>query len=102
VIGCFYNGRDHSTVCYGIQRIEALRSSDPEVDALITDLKHELRVGDKSPSTEGRTGECPSSESLSRGDLKELADLIAARVCTHLEKRVVDMKGAADDVGCDA
>jgi hypothetical protein len=29
VIGRFYNGRDHSTVCYGIQRIEALRENDP-------------------------------------------------------------------------
>jgi hypothetical protein len=102
VIGRFYNGRDHSTVCYGIQRIEALRASDPEVDALITDLKHELRVDDKSPSTEGRTGAYPSSVSLSRGDLKELADLIAARICTHIEKRVADIRGAADDVGCDA
>lgn len=36
VVGRFYNGRDHSTVCYGIQRIEALRESDPDVDALIT------------------------------------------------------------------
>jgi hypothetical protein len=42
VIGRFYNGRDHSTVCHGIQRIEALRESDPEVDLLISDLKHEL------------------------------------------------------------
>ncbi len=35
MIGRFYNGRDHSTVCYGIQRIETLRESDPEVDALV-------------------------------------------------------------------
>ena len=34
VIGRFYNGRDRSTVCHGIQRIEALRESDPEVDRL--------------------------------------------------------------------
>ena len=33
MIGRFYNGRDHSTVCYGIQRIEALRESNPDVDA---------------------------------------------------------------------
>jgi hypothetical protein len=33
-----YNGRD---VCHGIQRIEALRESDPEVDLLVSDLKHE-------------------------------------------------------------
>jgi chromosomal replication initiation ATPase DnaA len=42
VIGRFYNGRDHSTVCYSIQRMEALRESDPDVDALISDLKRQL------------------------------------------------------------
>jgi chromosomal replication initiation ATPase DnaA len=29
VIGRFYNGRDHSTVCYGIQRIEAPARATP-------------------------------------------------------------------------
>jgi chromosomal replication initiation ATPase DnaA len=33
-IGRYYGGRDHSTVCYGIQRIESLRESEPDVDAL--------------------------------------------------------------------
>jgi len=42
VIGRFYNGRDHSTVVHGIQRIEALRESDPDVDALLTELKKQL------------------------------------------------------------
>src|SRR6185437_749934 len=42
VIGRFYNGRDHSTVCHGIQRIEALRESDPDVDALLTELRQQL------------------------------------------------------------
>src|SRR3954454_5832840 len=41
-IGRFYNGRDHSSVCYGIQRIQSLRDSDPDVDALITELKRQL------------------------------------------------------------
>jgi DnaA-like protein len=41
-IGRFYNGRDHSTVCYGIQRIESLRESNPEVDAVLTQLKQQL------------------------------------------------------------
>ena len=27
-IGKFYNGRDHSTVCYALKRIEALREAD--------------------------------------------------------------------------
>ena len=42
VIGRFYGGRDHSTVCYGIQRIDSLSDSDPEVDALLADLKRQL------------------------------------------------------------
>ena len=45
IIGRFYNGRDHSTVCHGIQRIEALRESDPDVDALLSDLRNQLGVG---------------------------------------------------------
>ena len=58
VIGRFYNGRDHPTVCYGIQRIEALRENDPDVDALITDLKTQLSVGDNSPNARAKTEEC--------------------------------------------
>jgi hypothetical protein len=30
-IGRFYNGRDNSTVCYAIKRIQALRESNAEV-----------------------------------------------------------------------
>ena len=41
-IGSFYHGRDHSTVIHGIQRIQALRESDPEVDALLSELKDQL------------------------------------------------------------
>src|SRR6478672_9573381 len=42
VIGRFYNGRDHSTVCHGIQRIEELRDCDPDLDALLRELKAKL------------------------------------------------------------
>jgi chromosomal replication initiator protein len=41
-IGRFYNGRDHSTVCHGIQRIEAMRETDSDVDALISELRQHL------------------------------------------------------------
>jgi len=41
-IGRFYNGRDHSTVCYGIQGIESLKHSDLEVEAWPADLKRRL------------------------------------------------------------
>ncbi|MBV8834728.1 MAG: hypothetical protein JO108_36505 [Acidobacteriaceae bacterium] len=42
MIGRFYNGRDHSTVIHSIQRIEALRESDPDLDALLSELNDQL------------------------------------------------------------
>lgn len=87
VIGRFYNGRDHSTVCYGIQRIEALRENDPDVDALLTELKQQL-------SREGDDANCSREsdrklKSISRSTqtLDQLAELVAERVCAYLEKR---------------
>lgn len=90
VIGRFYNGRDHSTVCYAIQRIESLRESDPDVDALIADLKAQLGAGDYSPNAPAKTEECGSAMTLSRRDLDQLADLIAARVCAAIQKNTPD------------
>jgi hypothetical protein len=42
-IGKFYNGRDHSTVCHSIRRIEALREQDSEGEVLVTQLSQEVR-----------------------------------------------------------
>jgi hypothetical protein len=87
IIGSFYNGRDHSTVCCAIQRIEALRESDPQVDALLTDLKRQLtREGDvASASVASDEHCCPTGQS--QADLENFAELIAARVCAYIEKR---------------
>src|SRR5262245_10228454 len=43
-IGRFYNGRDHSTVCHAIKRIQTLRESSPEVASLVFSLTQELRA----------------------------------------------------------
>jgi hypothetical protein len=75
VIGRFYNGRDHSIVCYGIQRIEALREINPDVDALVSDLKRELSADGLTEAGSEINGMNPSEK-----DLERLADLIAARV----------------------
>src|SRR5689334_3544157 len=96
VIGRFYNGRDHSTVCYGIQRIEALRESDTDLDALITDLKHDLNISIDS-SAEKPDTKPHGSVRLSHCDLQALADLIAERVYARIEKRAIsDETGLAD------
>ncbi len=66
VIGRFYNGRDHSTVCYGIQRIESLRESDPDVDALISDLKRQLSGEDEPLIAPVNQEACSGPKALSR------------------------------------
>ncbi len=86
MIGRFYDGRDHSTVCHGIQRIQALRESNPDVDALLSELKREL-----DGSLEPVVADLPEEEGklfrqLGRSDLEELANMVAARVCRQLAK----------------
>ena len=41
--GRFYNGRDHSTVCYAIQRIKALRQVNEDVDQMLSKLEKVLQ-----------------------------------------------------------
>jgi hypothetical protein len=78
VIGRFYNGRDHSTVCYGIQRIEKLRDDDPDVDALISEISRQL-TGDEVANVDFPIA-------LGAMDLEKLPDLIAARLCAYLRE----------------
>jgi hypothetical protein len=79
VIGRFYNGRDHSTVCHGIQRIEALRESNPDVDVLLAKLKQRLQVDDGPDETE--FPQTPRKFArVSQISIDELADLVAKRV----------------------
>ena len=88
VIGRFYNGRDHSTVCHGIQRIESLRESNPEVDALLAELKLQLDQGGEG-SDETELPEMPRKSARgSQLSVDELADVVAQRVCAYLEKRL--------------
>ena len=95
VIGRFYNGRDHSTVCHGIQRIETLRESDPEVDALLCQLMKQL-----IQHTEGADGQniserwLPGRRSqLSHPDLEQLANRIASRVAEKMRDLLEEFFG---------
>jgi hypothetical protein len=49
-IGRFYDGRDHSTVCHSIKRVESKRGSSPEVAQLIEELSSAIHVSDR-PAT---------------------------------------------------
>jgi hypothetical protein len=41
-IGRFYHGRDHSTVCHAIKKVELMRATDLKVSALIDRLAAQL------------------------------------------------------------
>jgi hypothetical protein len=89
VIGRFYDGRDHSTVCHAIQQIEALRETNPEVDVLLTDLKGRLQADDRSAVFQ----DSPLPSSVVRPkpsdiEVEKLAHAIAERVFVLIEDRL--------------
>ena len=88
MVGRFYNGRDHSTVIHGIQRIEALRESDPDLDALLSELKDQLtrRQGADDAKEVEETSDKLSH--LSCIDIDELAEAIADRVWARISGRI--------------
>jgi len=104
-IGKFYNGRDHSTVCYAIGRIRVLRETDPEVDGLLTVLANELR--DRAESKrQPRTRPVIVSDAgrgsslIHESALDALAEQIASRVLLKLKgRRFAPPHTAATDVG---
>ena len=87
VIGRFYNGRDHSTVCHGIQRIEELRNSDPDVDALLCELKAQLVKHSEPPQSIGSIRFSGRRYQLNEEDLERLANEVADRVAERLKEQ---------------
>lgn len=89
IIGRFYGGRDHSTVCYGIQRIESLSESDLEVDALLTDLRRRLGEDNDNRAVEIRPGQFKSDgPELREGEIERIAAIVAEKVCLRLDAKL--------------
>jgi hypothetical protein len=78
-IGRFYNGRDHSTVCYALQRVAALREDDPAVDGLLASLADEIKTADHT-FAEGRIPTDPKDLQFDEAFLDALADRLALRL----------------------
>jgi hypothetical protein len=83
-IGKFYNGRDHSTVCHAIARVQELRKADADLDALIQSLERACK-------SEGPIRPAAAVETLKHAldrrietDLDALADRIADRILLRL------------------
>src|ERR1039458_6942535 len=85
-IGRFYNGRDHSTVCYALKRVAALREDDPEVDGLVSSLAAEIKTAE--PKESGRT----DTDSQTPADGKDLrfSDAFLDALADRLALRIFD------------
>jgi len=94
-IGRYYNGRDHSTVCYALRRIEVLREINSDVDGLLTVLTDEIRS--IRPAKRERSvhlvadQRIPGDAASLFGDelLDCLAERIANRVLSKLAPQVI-------------
>ncbi len=85
-IGKFYNGRDHSTVCHSIKRVECMRDGDPELDALLSSMGNDLRsLEPKVPDHYGsRASESLSGPLFDEIFIESLVGRIADRVVDRL------------------
>ena len=83
-IGQFYNGRDHSTVCYALKRVAALRENDPEVDGLVSSLAGEIKtanpIENSRRDTETQTRTVAKDPHFKEAFLDALADRLAMRI----------------------
>src|SRR4051812_26584412 len=88
-IGKFYNGRDHSTVCYAIARIRARRQTDQAIDGLLTLLESEITQRDQSkrdskPAPNVIRHVRSAGPLVPEPVLEALAERIATRLLSHL------------------
>jgi hypothetical protein len=87
-IGKFYNGRDHSTVCYSITRVEVLRQSNSDIESLLTALYEDIQCGRDRTNAVVRTAKPTLGVSpgppFEEEFLEALADRLAARIVTRL------------------
>jgi hypothetical protein len=84
-IGKFYNGRDHSTVCHAIKRVETLRRCSTHLERLLTGLTEDIeqirRSGDRPlPLTVQREIQCVEQIAWTDAVLDALAERIARRI----------------------
>ena len=89
-IGRYYNGRDHSTVCYALKRIAALREADPEVDALLTNLANEIRSAARTAARPHNVSDAKPKVVRFQSDCnEEFLDALADRIVERLRLREV-------------
>ena len=88
VIGRFYRGRDHSTVVHSIQRIEAMRETDSNLDVLLCDLKSRICCTDESREELHKPRLITSSLAAEQSDFRILPRDIAAQLRAVLREEL--------------
>ena len=84
----FCNTADHSTVCYALKRIDALRKAEPEVDALLTSLAHEiLSAPVRQPNIHRNRQPVVSVVQLVKRSETGFLDTLAERIAERLQRR---------------
>ena len=83
-VGRFYNGRDHSTVCHAIRKVELLRTSDPRIEALLEMLQ--VAIKDKAGSIVESRGTTPPQSGARPESIEQLADAITERLLNRFEE----------------
>jgi hypothetical protein len=92
-IGRFYNGRDHSTVHYAVQRVEALQENSPDLDALLCDLKRAISeaASESSFLQQSTDRQRNSSKVVSLAKNEAMLEVLAERVASKLRARLLQI-----------
>jgi hypothetical protein len=85
-IGKFYNGRDHSTVCHSIRRVESMRERNSELDALLAGMSRELR--EKVLAVREGSDYISDRETPTKWTDEEFLDNLVDRIVDRLADRI--------------
>ena len=85
-IGKFYNGRDHSTVCHAIRRVESMREQNHELDALLSGMGHELR--EQSPEVHRAVDSVSGRKTPADWANEEFLEIVVDRIVDRLFERI--------------
>lgn len=89
-IGRFYNGRDHSTVCYSIKRVESKRESSPELARLIEELSSAITSRTGPPQQAFTAPKLEGAEQWITGLDEEILNALAERITDRILHRIVE------------
>jgi hypothetical protein len=88
-IGKFYNGRHHTTVGHAIQRTEALREVNTDVDGLLAVLIDQIKaVGVRTPSRRERVARRIAITESALPITEEFLMIVTDRLASHLKIRI--------------